>query len=1400
MQRRTLLRLVLWSLPALAGGVLALVAGTWLYASSDAGNALILAQVLPRLQPKAGALRVAALHSNLLHDATLDGLELVAPDGHVLVHADHASASLDTLSLLSGSLPIATLDVAGLVVDIPDLTVFGTMWPSDPAAPPWGGLPVDVTVGKVHVDAPAVTVAGWGVTAATLDGGLTARGRQVDVQGVTLDATTMAGPGHLAVTGAWSPERTVVQAADLHIGDAHTLSATFSGALDGARLAWHVPAAHVDPVALAALVPATTGLPLLSPVDAALDLSGTTDTPALAGSLTTLGGSLTLTGDVTPATRAWHATLSTARFASIPVLAGVEPFVAKANLVAAGTGWTWPDALTADADVDLVLAARGETLILRGPAHLDQGVVHVDGVRADVKWAQAVATGDIDVLGHHAELRVAGGRVELGRFHQRGRVAFDGALAADWADRVAVTLKGPLSGNDLAFAGVSVASARGTVDGGWDGRRLIGRTHLDVHDVHYRDRHADQGTVDVGFGDSITFTALLHEGDTVVADTEGRYIAASGRLELDRADVALAEDLRVVSDGPLRLRFAGDGITDAHVDVHLGDAHVVADGGFGVKRADVLTLQASGLDLALLQKLDPQRFAGWSGALDVDAEVRGTLDTPRIRGTATARALVVPGQVDGLDGTVAFTSDGDVVTLDGGVGTGGATLASVKGSFPVHVSRAGGRIDTAGPVDAHFTLSPLDTEAIERLLAGRTFPRAHVQGDVIVTGVMHDPHVELDAAMELPGEGTPGAKVRATIDQGRLTADVRLSVDHEDHALASVRTGVDEAELRRWIDGGPLPGLRGPLSGTVRIDRLPLTTLRRFVAVPRTVDGDVEGTVTLGGTLDRPTVAGTLALRDGRVADVGLSTATVDFGPKDEGYTLDASLAFSDLAEASASRRGRLLAKVRAARPSCATRTGDPAGSLHVSGYVPVGADLVLDRPGLSLDVSGDGFPLALAESFTDQLSETSGCLVLGGRVEGSLRTPDLQLDLDLRDAATVLPAAGVRVQNVTLDARFVDDELIVDALRADTLPGLLTDPLDPQKGSLRGTGSFRLGTDAAVKGHLTLDRAWLLALSDERARVSGDVSLGWSGGVVEAKGRVLLDEGYLHLGERYFSGDRATRLDPDIEVLRPHTAAAPPPATTAEASAFVLHPDLGIDLARHLRVDVAMPLQGSYGDAAKALTTVTVRSDVDGELHVAHVDDDLRVTGEITTEKGRADVLGRPFDLGDGTIAFTGADYTSPILDLHANYHATDGDIAVTISGVPSAPKLAFTSDTYGDDDILAVLVLGAPLSEFDGAASGGAAFGLVSSLLRNELASEGASALRLDTLELDSGSTTVGFSLGRNVTLTTAYHFDVTDPTRENLVDVSLALALPHKVYLELSSGTAGVSKASAYRKWRL
>ena len=179
--------------------------------------------------------------------------------------------------------------------------------------------------------------------------------------------------------------------------------------------------------------------------------------------------------------------------------------------------------------------------------------------------------------------------------------------------------------------------------------------------------------------------------------------------------------------------------------------------------------------------------------------------------------------------------------------------------------------------------------------------------------------------------------------------------------------------------------------------------------------------------------------------------------------------------------------------------------------------------------------------------------------------------------------------------------------------------------------------------------------------------------------------------------------------------------------------------------------------------------------------------------------VLTKPFDIRGGAVAFTGRDYTRPVLDIDAAYNAGEyGEIFVHIGGTPDALDVKFTSDLYpSQDDILAILLLGAPVSETSGeqAQSGGNIVGLVAASLAASGTKEVTSNW-LQIAEVGVEGARLGTRLGANVFVIVDVDY-LADDREESFATVTVEWQISRRWHAEFASGTAGKYQISL--NWR-
>jgi hypothetical protein len=102
-------------------------------------------------------------------------------------------------------------------------------------------------------------------------------------------------------------------------------------------------------------------------------------------------------------------------------------------------------------------------------------------------------------------------------------------------------------------------------------------------------------------------------------------------------------------------------------------------------------------------------------------------------------------------------------------------------------------------------------------------------------------------------------------------------------------------------------------------------------------------------------------------------------------------------------------------------------------------------------------------------------------------------------------------------------------------------------------------------------------------------------------------------------------------------------------------------------------------------------------------------------------------------------------------------------------------------------------------GSGSGDVLKAALSSLAAGKV-NEVAKLSTLDVFELGSEGLTTGKRFGSNVLVTVTFNSAAEGgDDSENPIEVALELDLPQRWFLEMRTGSAGISSAAAYRRWR-
>lgn len=683
------------------------------------------------------------------------------------------------------------------------------------------------------------------------------------------------------------------------------------------------------------------------------------------------------------------------------------------------------------------------------------------------------------------------------------------------------------------------------------------------------------------------------------------------------------------------------------------------------------------------------RFNGdlaWSGSSPLAAlTLEGALE-------AAFEAQYGPEGLDvRLDATAGALSAGPL-------GLTGARLR-VEAAGPLDALSGAGRLTGAsdrGPVDvaAEFArdggtiqLSRLNGQlAAVRIDGTALVGPENIAADLVVTPVSGFGEMSLQAelregmiAVRAEAEDIVGEDL-AYLDRFLLTLNgpldavaVRLEAEG---AYGAVFNAQSDGVLR--LTGAPgadvtLDGRYGPYAiatlEPIEVEAGPVASLGLALAIG-------NGTLHVRGTGGQAPVltaclesvpAGVLSLRRARSPVIGLLSGDLTANRTEGVWRADATLSGSGLrpleapdAEALAGQVRLVIDETGLALTASAEGVGLSARADARIASGPVGGpdDVMRADAALSGEARVQGEIGALAAFHLAAAQTISGGANLSAHLTGTVGAPRFEGSLGLEDGVFRDGRAGLAVEAISLLARFSESSLIVERLTA----------TDGNAGTLNGAGEVRIGPEGlgTLEADLNVDfRRFRLAGSpDLEAIGTGDVRFQFA------------DEEGLITGSAVI--DRAE--------IRPPQASRPsiPYITVTEINA----PGGTSDAQGR-----STPVRLNYAVSAPARIFVrgpNFDTEWSTNLEITGTLDAPYVSGVINAERGRADMLGRVFQVEQGRVTLNG-DPGAAQLDISLARQARDITARVRVRGTARDPRISLASTpALPEDEIAARLVFG--------------------------------------------------------------------------------------------------------------
>jgi translocation and assembly module TamB len=296
----------------------------------------------------------------------------------------------------------------------------------------------------------------------------------------------------------------------------------------------------------------------------------------------------------------------------------------------------------------------------------------------------------------------------------------------------------------------------------------------------------------------------------------------------------------------------------------------------------------------------------------------------------------------------------------------------------------------------------------------------------------------------------------------------------------------------------------------------------------------------------------------------------------------------------------------------------------------------------------------------------------LGGRLDADMTvagTPDaprLAGEAHLANGTYESAEGGTLLHDIDAVVSGDNDRVLLRSLSA----------TDGDKGRLTASASARFGGAGAVyDGALELQHFTALRRNDATAVASGKLQLEDAATGARLAGDITIEGAELRIPERL----PPTIVKIDVEEINaPPDRAAILEARAAEAQPARAGPPIALDVIA--RIPGRAFLRGRGID-----------TEWRGRLNVKGTVSKPDITGKLQVVRGGVDLIGKRFDVDNGTVTFIGGGAIDPDLDFTATGSAADVTAHIHVTGRASAPKLELSSDSgLPQDEVMSRILFG--------------------------------------------------------------------------------------------------------------
>ena len=822
---------------------------------------------------------------------------------------------------------------------------------------------------------------------------------------------------------------------------------------------------------------------------------------------------------------------------------------------------------------------------------------------------------------------------------------------------------------------------------------------------------------------------------------------------------------------------------------------VTTTGEFEVLQGNAIDafLETPGFDPTALYELVPALAeAAVTGGMAMTTRLGGTLMNPRLNSEVRLTQVVARPKVDSQNLSIGPVDSTLAVRYsDPGSDNGGLEItlnAAWAGEPPIQLLA---RVQADVAAWTRETLDGGQVDWVSRFTdAPWRFVGRAQRFDLrnVRVGPMADADVEGFVTIAVIGDGSlaaPQANFEIKLDQfgwGRyrdIFFDADLAIQKDRAVLKRSRFEWDADEI--LTASGTIPIPFNALFGNGQIGDLPIdfelqlqpTKLAKLSAVDysfASLQGMASGFVTMGGSLAAPTFETRVALQDLIFADQSKGAISVD---------------------AALTSDKRANGRIQWARDGKPTLAATAALPLDVD-FLRIAAGEELNLTGdFSASIRGEKLPLAgliPRRIFDEFFRDVAGQLDTSLDVSGTLQQPKFDGSLKVSDGKLTIPEFKRTFQDVQID-------VTANPTGSFTLQQL---NVRGEQGTLGAQGTLRhVGwKPAEVDGDVEIRNLGTSGFTDFVMFVSADARLDGSFASQPATARAVVSNVDVVMPDMSDQSNHATGLDADIVVIRSdkdrEALYAIEGALDPVSSAPFL--ELGIEIEKGAKIRHPMATVQVMGD-------LTLQLSESGPV----------LYGEAMTTSGKAQVLGKAFEIQQAIVTFTGSDPPDPRLQIEAVYfleekitnqlgQPTSGQprAIVRVTGRSSDPQIRFRSDPgMPESDVIYVIMTGR-LPGQGGVGEAGIAAGAASGLLTNLIAeSPVGQIVDVEVKAGDEGLTDASIEVGRYIGRDVFISLDLrsTVAADENTSELNIEYRFAPRWIFEFQAGNRGTGEAAVF-----